>query len=85
VNPKDFTQLELAVNQQLDQWAIEHPSLAGAIDRQVAITRTVERLEDTPEYKALEEKYVNARHEIAFETQLVALIDKYLPLVLAAL
>jgi hypothetical protein len=75
--------VEKAIGQAFDAWAAQHPSLAGVIDRLELSDRTVDRLRNTPEYKAAEEEYVQARIEADFLNKVLDLAKQVLPLLLA--
>jgi hypothetical protein len=74
---------ENAIGQAFDAWASQHPSLAGVIDRIELADRVVDRLRDSPEYKAAVESYVQGRVEIDLLGSVVKLAGELLPLILA--
>ena len=74
---------EQAVGQAFDAWAAQHPSLAGVLDRIELTDRVVDRLRDSPEYKAAVESYVQGRVEIDLLGSVVKLAGQLLPLILA--
>jgi hypothetical protein len=74
---------EQAVGQAFDAWAAQHPSLAGVLDRIELTDRVVDRLRDSPEYKAAVESYVHGRVEIDLLGSVVKLAGQLLPLILA--
>jgi hypothetical protein len=74
---------ENAIGQAFDAWAAQHPSLAGVLDRIELTDRVVDRLRDSPEYKAAVESYVQGRVEIDLLGSVVKLAGQLLPLILA--
>ena len=62
-----------AVGRRYDEWAAEHPSLAGVIDRMELSLQTAERLRETPAYWEAVNAYHQSRSELALLNRLLEL------------
>jgi len=71
-----------AVGQRYDEWAAEHPSLAGVIDHMELSQQTAERLRETPAYWQAVNEYRQSRNE---QTLLARLLDLAGPVLKAIL
>jgi hypothetical protein len=75
---------EDAVGQAFAAWAGQHPTLAGVINRLAVVETTVASLRESPAYRQAVEDYTQARVEIDFLGQVVALAGPILVGLLAA-
>jgi len=67
-----------AVSQAYENWAAEHPSLAGVIDRIELTQQTTERLRTTTAYHDAVEEYNQSNGELAFANRLLDLVSPLL-------
>jgi hypothetical protein len=72
-----------AVGRAYDDWAKEHPNLAGAIDRLSVTQRVAESLRASPEYRDALEAYARDRSQLAFLNRLIELAAPVLAALLA--
>jgi len=59
-----------AVHQAYEDWAAQHPTLAGVINHTTLTYRTVERLRDSEEYRNALDAYHRSGNETALLKQL---------------
>lgn len=67
-----------AVEMAYEAWAVEHPSLAQAIDRISLCERVVESLRQTRQYQQALEAYSRGRDEAQLVSELTQLIEPIL-------
>jgi len=72
-----------AVQQTYEDWATEHPSLAGVIDGIVLTERTVESLRDSEQYRSAIADYQEARIESNLFNRILDLAGPILQTILA--
>ena len=72
-----------AVQQAYEDWAAEHPGLAGVIDGIVLTQRTVESLRDSEQYRDAMEEYQQARIESNLFNRILTLAGPILQTILA--
>ena len=72
-----------AVQQAYEDWAVEHPGLAGVIDGIVLAQRTVESLRDSEQYREALEEYQQARIESNLFNRILTLAGPILQTILA--
>lgn len=72
-----------AVQQSYDDWAVEHPSLAGVIDRISLTEQSVERLRNSPEFSEAMESYHGASVELRLLDRLIELAGPVVSAILA--
>ena len=77
--------VQRAVGQALEEYRIEHPNISDVLERINVDTDVIPRIRETAEYKAAEEKYVQARIEIDFFNNLLEIAKTVLPMILAAI